>query len=247
MTLKTKPVLILVPVAAVLLCAGLIGSVVYHRSQKTDEKPSASLPESSPEAFTFFNIGPTTQLTNEIQSYLKDHLGDCGVETKTTIDLKLPDIENYAALFPRLSALNQALNYLPRQRVEHDTLRLTYRYAREKDVPFDVIRLVFSRKQRTPLFFNLYSKRDGAEFIGSIRRKYGVPQTIGQENSPEHALYWRKENALLIISIAKNRIGFNEYHFGIYYLDNIAALAEAEKREREQAEKEKEKTGGLAF
>ena len=84
-------------------------------------------------------------------------------------------------------------------------------------------------------------------FIKKIQQKHGPPQTIGLENSPDRTLYWRKENALLIISIMKNRIGFNEYNFGIYYLDNLATLADAEKKVREHAEREKEKTGELAF
>ena len=245
MPLKKKHALILV--VCIVLCVGLTGGVLLLRTDGSDGHTPAAIPENATDTFTFFNIGPRTQLTKAVREQLEALLGNEGVETKTTINLTLPGIDNFPEMFPRLQVLHQLLNYLPRQRVEHDTLELTYRYARKKNVPFDRIRLVFSGQHLTPLFFRLYSKRDGADFIDSIQRKYGLPQTIGLKNSPERTLYWRKENALLIISIMKNRIGFNEYNFGIYYLDNLTALADAEKNAREQAEREKEKTGELAF
>jgi len=244
MPLKKKHVLILV--VCVVLCAGLAG-VLLHRTGGSDADTPAAIPENPTDSFTFFEIGPRTQLTKVVREQLEALLGNYGVETRTTIDLTLPGIDNFPDAFPRLQVLHQLLNYLPRQRVEHDTLQLTYRYARKKNVPFDLIRLVFSGRSLTPLFFRLYSKRDGAEFIEMIQRKYGPPQTIGPENGPARTLYWQKEDALLIISVAKNRIGFNEYHFGIYYLNNLTALTDAEKKAREQAEREKEKTGELAF
>lgn len=245
MPLKTKHVLILV--VCVVLCAGLIGGVLFLRTGGSDANAPALIQENPTDAFTFFNIGPGTQLTKAVREHLEALLGNDGFETKTTIDLTLPGIDNFPEMFPRLQALHQLLNYLPRQRVEHDTLQLTYQYARKKNVPFDRIRLVFSDQHMTPLFFSLYSKRDGADFIETIQRKHGLPQTIGSENGPERTLYWRKKDALLIISIMKNRIGFNEYNFGIYYLDNLTALADTEKKARERTEREIEETRALAF
>lgn len=246
MPLKSKRALILVVCAVV--CAGLTtGGILFFRGCGPDGTIPPAIPENPTDTFTFFNIGPRTRLTKAVRDQLESLLGKYGVETKTTIDLTLPGVGKFPETFPRLQALHQLLNYLPRQRVEHDTLQLTYRYAREKNVPFDRIRLVFSEQRLTPLFFSLYSKRDGAEFIETIQNKYGPPQIIGRESGPEQTLFWRKKDALLIISIVKNRSGYNEYNFGIYYLDNLTALADAEKKAREQAEKEKEKTGELAF
>ena len=245
MPLKKKHVWILVVCA--LLCAGLTGGLFFFRACGSDERAPAGIPENSADTFTFFEIGPRTKLTESVREGLESLLGNCGVETRTTIDLTLPGVDDFAGTFPRLETLHRMFNYLPRQRVEHDTLRLTYRYARRKNVPFDRIRLVFSGRHSTPLFFSLYSKRDGADFVETIRRKYGPPQTIGRDDSPERTLYWQKEDALLIISITRNRIGFDEYNFGIYYLDNLTALADAEKEAREKAAREKEKTGEMAF
>jgi hypothetical protein len=238
---------ILIPAAVAVICIGLAAGILYFLSGDENGSIPAREPENPADTFTFFGLGPSTKLSGGLRDELEALLGDGGVETRTTIDLTMGDVENFAVNFPRLQELHQALNYLPRQRIEHDTVQLTYYYARRKNVPFDRIRLVFSGERQTPLFFSLYSKRDGADFIESIRKKHGDPATIGDEGAVPRSLYWQKENALLIISINWNRIGFNEYDFGIYYLDNLTALAETERLAREAAEREKEKTGELAF
>ena len=244
MTLTSKRVLITVAVAAGI---GLVAGILYFLSRGDSGKTPGLAQENRTDTFTFFGLGPSTKLSNELRDKLEALLGDGSVETSTTIDLTMGGVENFSAHFPRLQTLHQALNYLPRQRVEHDTIQLTYRYARRQNVPFHRIHLIFSGEHETPLFFSLYSKRDGADFIESIQKKHGAPVTIGDEGGSARNLYWQKENALLIISITRNRIGFNEYNFGIYYLDNLTALAETERMAREAVEREKEKTGELAF
>jgi hypothetical protein len=244
MTLTFKR--LLVPIVVVVLI-GLAGGILYFLSESNGNKTSGLGNEDQTDSFTFFGLGPSTKLSDKLRDRLETLLGEGSVETRTTIDLTLDGVKDFAGNFPRLLSLHQAMNYLPRQRVEHDTVQLTYRYARKQSVPFDRIRLVFSGQRRTPLFFSLYSKRDGADFIESIQKKYGAPTTIGGEDATSRTLYWQKENELLIISITRNRIGFNEYNFGIYYLDNLSALAETERQTREAAEKEKEKTGEFAF
>ena len=245
MTLTSKRVPVLI--AVVVICIGLVGVSLYFLSDGGGNKTPAPEAENQTNTFTFFGLGPSTKFSDALRRKLDNLLGDGGVETQTTIDLAMDDVENFSAHFPRLQALHEALNYLPRQRVEHDTIQLTYRYARRQSVPFDRIRLVFSGERKTPLFFSLYSKRDGADFIESIRKKHGPPKTIGDANTSARTLYWEKKNAILIISISRNRTGYNEYNFGIYYLDNLTALADREKQAREAAEREKEKTGDLAF
>jgi len=244
MTLTSKRVLITV---AVVVGIGLVAGALYFLPRGDSGKTPGLAQESRTDTFTFFGLGPSTKLSSELRDELEALLGDGSVETSTTIDLTMGDAESFSAHFPRLQTLHHALNYLPRQRVEHDTIQLTYRYARRQNIPFDRIRLVFSGERETPLFFSLYSKRDGADFIESIQKKHGAPLTIGDEEGNARNLYWQKENALLIISVTRNRIGFNEYNFGIYYLDNLTSLSETEKMAREAAEREKEKTGELAF
>jgi hypothetical protein len=224
----------------------LAGVLLFLVGCKGKEDPAGNIEDQS-HTFTFFGLGPSTGFSNDLRDNLRELLGNGGVETRTTIDLTMGGVEDFSVHFPRLQELHDALNYLPRQRLEHDTVQLTYRYARQQSVPFDRIQLVFSGERKTPLFFSLYSKRDGADFIESIRKKHGEPRTIGDDGAAGRTLFWRKDNAILLISVTRNRIGFNEYNFGIYYLDNLAALVDAEKAEREAAEREKEKTGELAF
>jgi hypothetical protein len=233
--------------AVVIIGAGLIGGFLYLRGGESDTDATVTREKNTTDTFTFFGLGPGTTLSNNLQDRLENLLGNGGVETRTTIDLTMDGVTDFAGHFPRLAALHQALNYLPRQRVQHDTTQLTYHYARKQNVPFDRVRLVFWEERDTPLYFSLYAKRDGEDFIQTIREKHGDPQEFGDETQTGRVLYWQKENALLIISITRNRIGFNEYNFGIYYLDNLTALAETEKTAREAAEEEKEKTGELVF
>jgi hypothetical protein len=242
MVLTSKRVLI--PVALV-IGIGIVAGILYFLSN--GEKTPDQEWENRADTFTFFGLGPSTKISGELRDRLETLLGDGSVETRTTIDLTMGDVEDFVSHFPRLQALHEALNHLPRHRVEHDTIQLTYRYARRQNVPFDRISLVFSGESETPLFFSLYSKRDGADFIETIKTKHGDPVIIGGGEADARALYWQKEDALLIISITRNRIGFDEYNFGIYYLDNLAALAETERLAREAAEREKEKSGELAF
>ena len=244
MTAKSKYFIYAAVVAAL---AVLIGVFFYLRATGPNREAPAGPSPAPSDAFTFFDLGPGTELTKTLRSHLNNIFGRGAVETRTIINLTLSGVENFGEYFPGLQALHESFNYLPRQRVEHDTVQLTYHYARKQNIPFDRIRLVFSGKLRTPLFFSLYSKRDGADFIDTIVKKHGEPRMIGAENAGVRTLYWEKDDALLVISITRNRTGYNEYNFGIYYLDNLAALAETERRAREAAEREKGKTGELAF
>ncbi len=232
--------------AAVLIIIGLAGGFLLFRKGPVKKAPALTA-KNQGDSFTFFGLGPETKLSDALRDKLHNLLGDGSVETRTTIDLTLEGVQDFASHFQTLQELNQSLNYRSRQRVEHDTVQLTYRYARKQNVPFDRIRLVFWGDRGVPLFFSLYSKSDGADFIDTIRKKHGAPQVIGDENAAAHTLYWRKENALLIISVAPNRIGVMEYNFGIYYLDNLTALVQTEEKAREAAKKEKGKSGELAF
>jgi hypothetical protein len=233
--------------AAVVALAVLAGTFLHLRTADPNRETPGSAPGYPSDTFTFFDLGPRTELTKALRNHLKDLFGKGAVETRTTIDLTMAGIADFSDHFPDLQALHGAFNHLPRQRVEHDTVQLTYHYARRQNIPFDRIRLVFSGQHQVPLFFSLYSRRDGADFIETIEKKHGPPRTIGGENAAARTLYWQKDDTFLIISITRNRIGFNEYNFGIYYLDNLTALAETERLAREAAEKEKEKTGELAF
>ena len=115
--------------------------------------PPVTFPVSAPDSFTFFDLNAGSRFTDALRSGLKEKLGADAYETKTVIDLELHDRGFLGANFPDLDALNRQLNYLPRERVEHDTVQLTYRYAQHQNTPFEFVRIMFSGASGVPLLY----------------------------------------------------------------------------------------------
>jgi hypothetical protein len=199
----------------------------------------------SQEGFTFFELGVDSELTNNIRDELRAKLGSDAVEKWTTLDLGV----NYKGFiqnhFKTLDQLNQRLNFPPGERVEHNIIKLRYRYAQRKKVPFKYVELIFSNYTKKPLLFKVASKKEGAFIVDSIRSKHGEPKTINREREEGRSLYWEKNKSFLIISILKDRYGDPEYHTVIYFVPNIEAMLSKEEqvaRQREEAIKQKGKT-----
>ncbi len=226
--------------AAVVL-VGILAVVFFHwATVPRNPAPTPTGPETDPDAFTFFSIGPDTTLTDGLTAYLETRLGSGAMESRTTIDLTLPGIYAFADHFPRLHALHQTFNHGSGRRVEHDTTRLTYRYARKNKGLFDIVRLVFSREDKKPLYFHLYVKRDGDAFIRTLREKYGPPRQIAPPDSQGPVYFWKRPSEVLVVSVTPNRSGYDEYHFGIYYLENLDLLADRERLEKERMKRERD-------
>ena len=99
--------------------------------------------ETNKESFTFFDLGINTPLSKRVREELGNKLGRDAIEQKSIMDLEINYkgfLNNY---FPSLNELNQRLNFPPGERVEHNTVKLMYRYALKKNVPFDYVELVF--------------------------------------------------------------------------------------------------------
>jgi hypothetical protein len=234
------------------LAVCLIAVVFYlWRSSEHHQKAPGSVPESfsvsTPESFTFFDLNAGSRFSDGLRNVLKKKLGADAYETKTIVDLELHDKGFLAANFPDLDALNRQLNYLPGERVEHDTVQLTYRYARHENTPFEFVRIMFWGATGAPLFIKIQAKQEGAGVLDSIRRKYG-PSTIRQwADGSGKTHFWQKHGDVLIISETRNRIGNPQYYFGFYFVNNIKALLEKEQAARLQRRKDLEKTGQTAF
>lgn len=211
-----------------------------HRTTVGDQPPSS-------EGFTFFDLGARSAFSDQIREALKDNLGPDTYETRTTIDLELHDTGFLATHFPDLDALNHQLNYLPGERVEHDTIQLTYRYARRKNAPFDFVRLIFSGNARTPLFFKIRAKNEGAQVLETIRGKYGPADHRVWADGNGQSHYWKQNGDMLVISETRTRIGTPQYLFGFYFINNIKAMIQEEETRRLQRREAREKTGRTAF
>lgn len=217
---------------------------------KSDKKTTASAihpKEKSPEGFTFFNLDKNTELTKEIRDALENQLGSDAVEKWGTLDIDTNYKGFLKKYFPELDELNQKLNYPPRERVEHNIIKLMYRYAKRKNAPFDYVELIFSNRSKTPLLFRIKLKKEGAIIIDTLKDKYGEPKTFDWVENPGKSVYWKKDREVLIVSIVEDRFGDPEFHIAIYFVGNIETLLDMEKKEIIRREEEIKKKGKTAF
>jgi hypothetical protein len=144
-----------------------------------DNRESAeALPQTvKPESFAFFELGTNTKLTEDIRKDLGKKLGRDAIERRSILDLNT----NYAGFIrkylPKINELNRKINSPPGERVEHNTVKLMYRYAQRINVPFDYVELVFSEFTKTPLLFKINFQIDDdlisvmAELVGHQRHQ----------------------------------------------------------------------------
>ena len=202
---------------------------------------------STTESFTFFELGKTTRLTKSVRSNLNDKLGRDAIERRSIIDLEINQKDFLKKYFPEVDRLNQQLNYPPGERVEHNTVKLMYRYARKKNVPFRLVELLFSEYTNNPLLFKINFKVDEANTIETLQEKYGEPKIINWSGEDGQSRYWQKNGDLLIVSRIPDRFGKIDYQIVIYFIGNIQQLIDTEKKEREAEEQQRAKTGKKAF
>ena len=208
------------------------------------ENQAAQVPSDS---FTFFDLGGQSALSKSVRNDLKQRLGRHAIEHRSIIDL---DINFYGFLkkyFPSLYELNQNLNSPPGERIEHNTVKLMYRYARKENVPFDYVELVFSNYSQHPLLFRINFQKDEANIIETLKTKYGEPRLIDWKDENGQSMYWKKNNDVLIVSLVPDQFGNPEYQIRIYFVGNIKALLAAESAEKEKAGSQRAKSGKTAF
>ena len=178
---------------------------------------------------------------------MKSKLGRDAIERRSILDLEINYRGFLKKYFPKIDALNQKLNSPLGERVEHNTVKLMYRYAQEKNVPFNLIELIFSDYTKTPVLFKINFKVDESNTVATLQEKYGLPQTIewGEDNGK--SLYWEKNGDVLVASRIPDRFGNIEHQIVIYFIGNLNQLVETEKKEREAQELQRAKTGKKAF
>jgi hypothetical protein len=210
------------------------------------EKPERSAP-AGPESFTFFDVGRNSRFSEQVRKDLSQKLGNDAVERRSIINLEGPYKGFLAAHLPELEVLNRRLNHPPGERVEHDVIRLMYRYARQMNAPFDYVDLIFDGQSRTPLVFHIRFKADEAGLLEALRAKHGPPQTIdwGAENG--QSLVWRKEQDVLMASLLPDSFGGVRHNVTIYFSENLNRWAEFEQDLKEKKSREKSPAGRTAF
>ncbi|HUV77911.1 MAG TPA: hypothetical protein VMW06_07625 [Desulfobacterales bacterium] len=223
----------------------LIVVLVKYCTQREMYEPRSETKE--PEGITFFDLGENSEFSNDVREKLKDRLGADAIERWNTLDLSINYNGFLRNFFPELHEINEKLNSPLGERVEHNTLKLRYRYARKRNVPFDYVELVFSNYTQKPLYFYIKSKQEGSNIIDVVTKKYGTAKTVQWVGEKGTSLYWENARSILIISIHDDRYGNPEYHTMIYYVPNLEELLSREQRKSAHTEEEIKKTGKTAF
>ena len=199
------------------------------------------------ESFTFFELGTNTKLTEQIREDLGKKLGRDAIEGRGILDLDT----NYAGFItkylPKINELNQKLNFPPGERVEHNILKLMYRYARKENTPFDYVALVFSEYTRTPLLFKINFKIDETGIVETLKTKYGSPQIIEWKEENGKSMVWRKNLDVLLVSLVPDQFGRHGYQIVIYFVQNLKELIDIEKNEAKREEQQRATSGKTAF
>jgi hypothetical protein len=231
---------------ALAVLIGLAGQFVSGCGENPETPRERSTAPPS-ETFTFFDLGRNSQFSPKIRTSLAERLGNDAIENRSILDLETNYRGFLQAHLPEVDRLNRRLNNLPGERVEHDMVKLMYRYARKKSAPFDYIELVFAEPSRKPILFRIRFKADDAGTVEALKTKYGSPEVIGWEQENGQSLVWRKGPDVLMVSRVPDRFGGPVHHIDIYFTDNLEEMLAAEQRGREQKTGDSKAAGKTAF
>jgi hypothetical protein len=235
-----------------LLIAGLIFSILVISVTLVllrEDIPNAGKGDAlNPEdAFSFFGVGPNTEINRSLRDDLRNTLGSAAIETRTTINLEILYPGFIREYFPHIHQLNTKLNENVRQRVEHNTIKLTFRYIPEKIKAFNYVELLFSNFSRKPLYGKIRAKKDGLEIFELLKTRYGDPEKIDWGKPEEWSFFWQNHGDILIFSNKPDKFGNPEYFITIYYVSNIQDLIEKAEQEKKSDEDETKKQLKRAF
>lgn len=209
-------------------------------------EPPETPPPSGPESFTFFDIGRNSRFTDALRKDLQQKLGNDAVERRSIIDLESNYKGFLAAHLPEVEALNLRLNHPPGERVDHDVVKLMYRYARQRNAPFDQVELVFDGHYRAPLVFRIRFKADETGLIAALREKHGPPQVAAWDRDNGQSLIWRRHRDVLMASLVPDAFGGVGHEVFICFTENLNRWLEFEQAQNHPKSKEKS-PGRAAF
>ena len=199
------------------------------------------------DSFTFFDLGKNSRLSKSIRNDLRQRLGREAIEGRGIIDLEINFYGFLEQYFSSLNELNRQLNSPTGERVEHNIVKLMYRYARKENLPFDYVELLFSNYSQLPLLFRINFKKDEANIVKTLKSKYGNPRPIDWKNKGGQSMYWDKDNDILIVSLVPDQFGNPEYQIRIFFVENIKAQLATESAEKEKQKSQRAKSGKTAF
>ena len=213
---------------------------------KQETEPLRPAPEHS-DSFTFFDIRKNTIISGKVREGLNKILGDDAIEPRNIIDLEINYEGFLKEYFADLDKLNKKLNSPLGERVEHNTVKLMYRYMQNKNVSFDYVELVYSEYTRRPVLIKIHFKKDGFNTLETLKQKYGAPESINWGGETSKSLYWKKSNDLLILSFVPDQFGKPKCQIIIYFKNALEKLLRDEQKEKEKTRRERTKSGKTAF
>ena len=199
------------------------------------------------DSFTFFGLGKNSQLSKSIRSDLRQRLGRDAIAGRGIIDLEINYYGFLEQYFSSLNELNRELNSPAGERIEHNIIKLMFRYAPKENLPFDYVELLFSNYSQLPLLFRINFQKDEANIVQTLNSKYGDPRPIDWKNKNGQSMYWEKDNDILIVSLVPDQFGNPEYQIRIFFVENIKALLTTEIAEKEKQKSQRAKSGKKAF
>ena len=199
------------------------------------------------DSFTFFDLGKNSKLSKSIRSDLRQRLGRDAIEGRGIIDLEINYYGFLEQYFSSLNELNRELNSPAGERIEHNIVKLMFRYARKENLPFDYVEFLFSNYSQLPLLFRINFQKDEANIVQTLKSKYGDPRLIDWKNKGGHSMYWDKDNDILIVSLVPDQFGNPEYQIRIFFVENIKALLATESAEKEKQKSRRARSGKKAF
>lgn len=210
------------------------------------QAPAPSSP-AGPESFTFFEVGRHSRFSESLRRELASTLGNDAVERRSIIDLESNYRGFLAAHLPELEALNLRLNHPPGERVDHEVVKLMYRYARQRNAPFNYVELVFDPHSGAPLFFRIRFKADETGLVEALRAKHGPPEVIDWDRENGQSLIWRKEGDVLMVALVPDAFGGIDHHVTIYFKENLGRWAEFEEARKNPKPNERSPAGPAVF
>lgn len=222
--------------------------VVQFFRNKTDRQIEKTTGlQKKPESFVFFDLGVNTLFNNTVRKKLSDQLGPDQLETWSPITLEMHEPGFLDTYFPELSEMNRQLTDDDSVDIGKHTIKITYRYAVNKNLPFYYVKLVFSDYTQRPLFFRIKMKQEGRYIVDAIIEKYGTPAKINWGDENRFTLFWKKNSDIMTISKVENRIGESEYQIMIYYVENIREMLQKHNELIKERTEEKTETGKSVF
>jgi hypothetical protein len=223
----------------------MLGAVIFQACSSEEQSPTP--PPKTEEGFTFFDVGAETRFSDSLRDRLRKRLNPDAIEYRSIINLDFNRKGFLKSHFPALHELNRRLNTPSGERVEHNTIKLMYRYAARKNLPFDYVEILFSNYTQKPLYIYIRSRKDLSETIRTLQSKYGPYETIDWDDGQARTHFWEKQQDIFMASILTTRLGEREFRLIIYYVDNSEELILTEEEERRQREEQRQKAGQKAF